>query len=161
MKCPYCNHNDSRVIDSRETDDGRVIRRRRECEKCKARFSTYEQVELMNIVVLKKDGKKEEYKKEKLEEGIRRSANKRLNQDQIIELVSTVEGEIHAKGSPEVSSKEIGEIALEKLKEKDEVAYLRFASVFKSFGSGKRFVKELNKLERKNEKEVLTSASEQ
>lgn len=159
MKCPYCNHNDSRVIDSRETEDGRVIRRRRECEKCKARFSTYEQVELMNVVVVKKDGKKEEYKKEKLEEGIRRCANKRLNEDQITDLVSVIEGEIHAKGSAEITSKEIGDIALEKLKEKDEVAYLRFASVFKSFGSGKRFVKELNKLERENEKEPLATST--
>lgn len=159
MKCPYCNHNDSKVVDSRETEDGRVIRRRRECEKCKARFSTYEQIELMSIIVVKKEGKKEEYKKEKLEEGIRRASNKRLNEDQIDEMVSAIEAEIQARGSSEISSKEIGEIALKKLKEKDEVSYLRFASVFKSFGSGKRFVKELNKLERDNEKQMMNTAS--
>lgn len=136
-----------------------MIRRRRECEKCQARFSTYEQVELMSMLVVKKDGRKEEYKKEKLEEGIRRSANKRLNEEQIMELVADVEGELQTKGNAEISSKEIGELALQKLKEKDEVAYLRFASVFKSFGSGKRFVKELNKLERDGEKQALANDS--
>lgn len=158
MKCPYCNFLDTKVVDSRETDDGRVIRRRRECEKCKARFSTYEQVELMNLIVVKKDGRKEEYKKEKLEEGIRRAANKRLNDQQIGEMVAGIEGELHAKGTGEISSKDIGDIALRRLKEKDEVSYLRFASVFKSFGSGKRFLKELNKLERENEKQMPTAA---
>jgi transcriptional repressor NrdR len=143
------------VIDSRETDDGRVIRRRRECEKCKARFSTYEQVELLKLLVVKKDGRKEEYKKEKLEEGIRRATNKRVNEDQLSDLISLIEAELHAKGESEVHSKEVGDIALRRLKERDEVSYLRFASVFKSFGSGKRFVKELNKLEKENEKHEL------
>lgn len=157
MRCPYCNHSDSKVLESRETEDGRVIRRRRACEKCRARFSTYEQVELLKLLVLKKDGKKEEYRKEKLEESIRRAINKRLNEDQLAEIVSGIEAEIHVRGNSEISSKDIGEIALKKLKEKDEVSYLRFASVFKSFGSGKRFVKELNKLEKESqEKELKT-----
>ena len=96
---------------------------------------------------MKKDGRKEEFKKEKLEEGIRRATNKRLDGEKFGVLVSEIEAEIYSKGNDEISSKEIGEIALGKLKAKDEVSYLRFASVFKSFGSGKRFVKELNKLE--------------
>jgi transcriptional repressor NrdR len=148
MKCPYCNHSETKVIDSREAGDGNTIRRRRECEKCQERFSTYEQVEILNLTVVKRDGKKEDYKKEKLEEGISRAVNKRLEEEDLAVLVSDVETEINAEGKCEVTSKEIGEIVLRKLKEKDEVAYLRFASVFKSFGSGKRFVKELNKLEK-------------
>lgn len=148
MVCPYCKNTDTRVVDSRETDEGRVIRRRRQCEKCKVRFSTYEQIELNNILVVKKDGRKEEYKKEKLEEGIKRAANKRLTGQEIEDLIASIESQIHSKGNCEISAKEIGEIVLEKLKQKDEVSYLRFASVFKSFGSGKRFLKELNKLEK-------------
>lgn len=147
MKCPYCNHSETRVVDSRESNDGNTIRRRRECEKCQARFSTYEQIEILNLTVVKRDGKKEDYKKEKLEEGISRAVNKRLEEEELSSLISDVEMEINAEGKCEVTSKDIGEIVLRKLKEKDEVAYLRFASVFKSFGSGKRFVKELNKLE--------------
>jgi transcriptional repressor NrdR len=150
MICPYCNHPDTKVVDSRETEDGKVIRRRRECEKCRARFSTYEKIELLNLVVVKKDGRKEEYKKEKLDEGMRRATNKRLSEKDFEDLMSSIEGRIHSKGSCEISTKEIGEIALDELKRMDEVSYLRYASVFKSFGSGKRFVKELNKLEREN-----------
>lgn len=148
MICPYCNHSDTRVIDSRETEEGKVIRRRRQCAKCSARFSTYEQIELINLLVVKKDGRKEEYKKEKLQEGIKRATNKRLSEGQLEEVLASIESQIHAKGSCEVTTKEIGEIVLNKLREKDEVSYLRFASVFKSFGSGKRFLKELNKLEK-------------
>jgi len=147
MKCPYCSHSETKVVDSRESSGGNTIRRRRECEKCQERFSTYEQVEILNLTVIKRDGKKEDYKKEKLEEGISRAVNKRLEEENLAILLSDVETEINAEGKCEVTSKEIGEIVLKKLKEKDEVAYLRFASVFKSFGSGKRFVKELNKLE--------------
>ncbi len=147
MKCPYCNHEDTRVVDSRETDEGRTIRRRRECEECKERFSTYEQVEILNLIVRKKGGKKEEYNKEKLEGSIKIASNKRLEDDEIEDMVADVEHEIRARGKAEVESRDIGEIVLKKLKEKDEVAYLRFASVFKSFGTGKRFVKELNKIE--------------
>jgi len=147
MRCPYCHHPETKVIDSRETSGGKAIRRRRECEKCQARFSTYEQIEILNLTVVKKNGRREEYRKEKLEEGIRRATNKRLNEDELNQVISDIESEINARGKCEITSKEIGEIALKKLKNKDEVSYLRFASVFKSFGSGKRFVKELNRLE--------------
>ncbi len=152
MRCPYCGYADTKVVDSREVDEGRVIRRRRECFKCQARFSTYEEIEILNLTVIKKNGQREEYRKEKIEEGIRRAANKRLKEDEINQLVSDIEAEVNARGRKEISSKEIGEIALRKLKEKDEVSYLRFASVFKSFGTGKRFIKELNKLESEKEK---------
>lgn len=149
MKCPYCGHKETKVVDSREIEEGKTIRRRRECEnkKCKSRFSTYEQIEVLNLMVKKRDGKKEEYKREKLEESVRRAANKRLEAVEISQVIAVVEGEIRAKRGCEVSTKEIGEMVLEQLKERDEVSYLRFASVFKSFGTGKRFVKELNKLE--------------
>ena len=148
MKCPYCSNDDTRVVDSRVTEEGSVIRRRRQCEKCDARFSTQEQIEILNLIVKKKDGRKEEYRKEKIGEAITRAANKRLNEEEIEKMITEIENEIHARGKGEISSREIGEIALKKLKEKDEVSYLRFASVFKSFGSGERFVKELSKLEK-------------
>ena len=147
MKCPYCNFDDTRVIDSREINDGRTTRRRRECTKCSQRYSTYEKMALLNLVVIKKNKKKEEYKKEKIAKAIMIASNKRLNDDEISDVVDDIESEIHARGKCEIHSKEIGEIALKKIKQKDEVAYLRFASVFKSFGSGKRFLKELNQLE--------------
>ncbi|MDD3607549.1 MAG: transcriptional regulator NrdR [Candidatus Moranbacteria bacterium] len=149
MRCPYCGYAETRVVDSRETNDGRTIRRRRECEKCRVRFSTYEQVEILNLVVEKKDGSKEEYKKEKLEEGLKRATNKRIENEEFSNLVLEIETEINSKGKCNITSREIGEIIMKKLKEKDEVSYLRFASVFKSFGSGKRFLKELNNLEKK------------
>lgn len=148
MKCIFCSHNETKVIDSRETNDGGVIRRRRECLKCSARFSTYEQAEPIDLKITKKDGRQEDYKKEKLKEGICRATNKRLSDDAIDGIIMEVEAEIMKKENCSVTSKDIGEIILGKLKDKDEVSYLRFASVFKSFGSGKRFVKELNKLEK-------------
>ncbi|MDA3815151.1 MAG: transcriptional regulator NrdR [Patescibacteria group bacterium] len=146
MKCPYCNHKETKVIDSRETDGGKTIRRRRECEKCKERFSTYEQIEILNLLVVKRDGEKEEYKKEKLEESLKRATNKRLTSDEVEQLVSDIESQINVCGKSEISTKEIGTMVLYKLKEVDEVSYLRFASVFKSFGSAKRFIKELEQL---------------
>lgn len=149
MKCPYCNNDETRVIDSRVTEEGNVIRRRRQCEKCGARFSTQEQIEILKLIVRKKDGRKEEYKKIKVAEAITRAANKRLGEEEIEQMITDIENEIHARGKSEISSREIGEIALRKLKEKDEVSYLRFASVFKSFGSGDRFVKELSKLDKR------------
>jgi transcriptional repressor NrdR len=147
MKCPFCHSPETKVVDSRETNSETAVRRRRFCQKCEKRFSTYEQVEMLNMLVVKRDGRKEEYKKEKMEEGIKLATNKRVKGETLKQIVADVESEINCKGKEEITSKEIGSIILEKLKEKDEVAYLRFASVFKSFGSGKRFIKEFNKLE--------------
>jgi transcriptional repressor NrdR len=159
MVCPYCNHSETKVIDSRDTNDGKAIRRRRECEKCQARFSTYEEVEIMRLSVLKKDGRKEEYDKKKIDSGIRKSLEKRpVSEEKINKIIGDIEYEIQSKesarhasqgdagGSCEITSKEIGKIVLEKLKETDDVAYLRFASVYKSFGSAESFRKEADKI---------------
>lgn len=147
MICPFCNHSETKVIDSRDTNDGKAIRRRRECEKCQARFSTYEEVEIMRLSVLKKDGGKEEYDKKKIESGIRKSLEKRpVSEEKINKIIGDIEYEIQAKENCEITSKEIGRIVLEKLKETDDVAYLRFASVYKSFGSAESFRKEADKI---------------
>ncbi len=147
MVCPYCNHSETKVIDSRDTNDGKAIRRRRECEKCQARFSTYEEVEIMRLSVLKKDGRKEEYDKKKIDSGIRKSLEKRpVSGDRINKIIGDIEYEIQSKENNEITSKEIGKIVLEKLKETDDVAYLRFASVYKSFGSAESFRKEADKI---------------
>jgi len=147
MVCPFCSHIETKVIDSREAGDGKVIRRRRECLKCRKRFSTYEQLELLNFVVVKKDGRKEDYKREKLEMGIRKALEKRPVDDKKVEdMVDEIEYGLHQKGNCEISSKEIGGIVLEKLKAVDDVAYLMFASVYKSFGSAESFKKEAEKL---------------
>lgn len=147
MVCPFCSHIETKVIDSRESSDGKVIRRRRECLKCQKRFSTYEQLELLNFSVVKKDGRKEEYKREKVENGIRKALEKRPVEDKKIEeTVDEIEYRLHLKGNCEVHSKDIGKLILEKLKELDDVAYLRFASVYKGFGSAEAFAREAEKL---------------
>jgi len=147
MKCPFCSTHDTSVLESRTVDEGDAIRRRRECEKCHSRFSTYEEVEIMRLSVVKKDGRKEEYNKEKIESGIRKALEKRpVNEERIFKIIGDIEYEIQAKENCEIASKEIGRIVLEKLKETDDVAYLRFASVYKSFGSAESFKKEADKI---------------
>jgi transcriptional repressor NrdR len=147
MICPFCSHSETKVIDSRDTNDGKAIRRRRECEKCKARFSTYEEVELLRLAVVKKDGRKEEYSQQKIKAGIEKAMEKRpVNEEKIEKLIGDIEYEIRKKEGCEITSKEIGKIILEKLKEVDDVAYLRFASVYKSFGSAETFKKEAEKI---------------
>lgn len=147
MICPFCSHQETKVIDSRDTNDGKAIRRRRECEKCRVRFSTYEEVEIMRLAVAKKDGRKEDYDKKKIEAGIRKALEKRpVSEEKIEKIVGDIEYDIKAKESNEITSKEIGRIVLEKLKEIDDVAYLRFASVYKSFGSAESFKKEADKI---------------
>jgi transcriptional repressor NrdR len=145
MKCPYCDNSDTKVIDSREVEEGRAIRRRRECEKCTERFSTREKIELLNLVVVKKNKEKEEYNKNKITNSLSIATNKRLKESELEDLIAGVEAQIFARGKNKIETKEIGNIILEKLKNLDEVAYLRYVSVFKSFGSGNRFTKELNK----------------
>jgi len=147
MLCPFCNHTETKVIDSRESGDGKVIRRRRECLKCQKRFSTYEQLELLNFVVVKKDGHKEDYKREKLEGGIRKALEKRpVDSKKIEEAVDEIEYKLQVNRNCEVPSRLIGKLVLDKLKELDDVAYLRFASVYKGFGSADSFKKEAEKL---------------
>lgn len=148
MRCPFCGHNETKVVDSREAKDGRAIRRRRECERCAARFSTYEEAETIGLSVVKRDGRKEEYDRRKIEAGLRRALEKRPACEEKAErILEEVEYELHAKQVPEVTSREIGRIILGKLKETDEVAYLRFASVYQSFGSAERFRKAIENLD--------------
>ncbi len=151
MICPYCGHLETKVIDSRDTNDGKAIRRRRECEKCQKRFSTYEEPEIMKLTVIKKDGSREEFQKEKIKKGIARALEKRpVNAEKREKLLREIEYEICSLGKTELSTREIGRIILKKLRQIDEVAYVRFASVYKSFGSIKAFRKELEKMEKKN-----------
>ncbi|MDP2837673.1 MAG: transcriptional regulator NrdR [Candidatus Moranbacteria bacterium] len=147
MVCPFCNHLNTRVVDSRETQEGRAIRRRRECEKCTARFSTYEEVEIFRLLVVKKDGHREEYDKTKIEKGLRRAFEKRpFAEERIEKILREIEYALHEKQVTEISSRAIGSLIMDKLRAVDEVAYIRFASVYKSFGSAQSFLKALQKL---------------
>ena len=149
MNCPFCNNTETKVVDSRETNEGKITRRRRECEKCAARFSTYEEVEILRLAVIKKDGKKEDYNREKIEAGIRRALVKRpVSEEKVTKLMGDIEYEISSMEKPEITTREIGKIVLKKLRELDEVAYVRFASVYKSFGSIESFKKELDMLDK-------------
>ena len=149
MNCPFCNHTDTKVVDSRETGEGKITRRRRECEKCEARFSTYEEVEILRKTVVKKDGRKEDYNREKIEGGVKRALVKRpVSEEKVSKLMGDIEYEIQSLEKPEITTREIGKIVLKKLRELDEVAYVRFASVYKSFGSVESFKKELDMLDK-------------
>lgn len=148
MICPFCGHNETKVVDSRDTNDSRAIRRRRECEKCQARFSTYEEMEIMRLTVTKRDGTKQEYARSKIEIGLHKALEKRpVSEEKISKAIGDIEYEIQARESNEISSKEIGRMILDKLKELDAVAYLRFASVYKGFKNAESFRKELEKME--------------
>lgn len=145
MLCPFCNNADTKVVDSRDTNEGKITRRRRECLKCNSRFSTYEEVELLRFVVLKKSGVKEDYNKSKIEAGIRKALEKRpVAREKVAELIGDIEYSLQSLEKPEITTREIGKLVLKKLKELDEVAYVRFASVYKSFGSVESFKKELD-----------------
>ncbi|MEK7598773.1 MAG: transcriptional regulator NrdR [Patescibacteria group bacterium] len=149
MNCPFCNYTDTKVVDSRETGEGKITRRRRECEKCEARFSTYEEVEILRKTVVKKDGRKEDYNREKIEGGVKRALVKRpVSEEKVAKLMGDIEYEISSLEKPEITTREIGKIVLKKLRELDEVAYVRFASVYKSFGSVESFKKELDALDK-------------
>lgn len=148
MRCPFCSHSETKVIDSRDTQEGRATRRRRECEECQARFSTYEEVEIFRLLIVKKDGRKEEYDRTKIERGLRRAFVKRpMAEERIEKILGEMEYTLREKHVSEIGSREIGSLIMEKLKEVDEVAYIRFASVYKSFGSAKSFRKALETLE--------------
>ena len=157
MRCPVCQHPDSRVVDSRLVEDGIVIRRRRECEKCEFRFSTYEEVEILDLSVIKRDGRREPYSREKLEEGLRKSLEKRpIRPDDFKRLISRIERDIQLKSKSasaqangsrrEVPTSKIGDIVIKHLRKVDPVAYIRFASVYKSFDDIDSFKKELKKI---------------
>ena len=147
MLCPKCSHDDTRVLDSRETDGNRAVRRRRECGKCKSRFTTFERIEMTNFLVIKKDGTRETYDRQKLEKGIQIACEKRkISQEQISNLISSLEKKWSNMGK-EISSKDVGEGVMDALRELDDVAYIRFASVYRQFKDIESFKKELNKLE--------------
>ncbi|HEX7586639.1 MAG TPA: transcriptional regulator NrdR [Patescibacteria group bacterium] len=149
MNCPFCNNTETKVVDSRETGDGKITRRRRECSKCEARFSTYEEVEILRKTVVKKDGRKEDYSRDKIESGIKQALVKRpVSKEKVAKLMGDIEYEISSLEKPEIATREIGKIVLKKLRELDEVAYVRFASVYKSFGSVESFKKELDMLDK-------------
>ena len=150
MKCPFCNEADTKVIDSRPADDNSSIRRRRQCEKCGKRFTTYEKLETMPLMVIKKDHSREVYDRSKIEAGILHSCHKRpVSSQQIDAMVDEIETQIFNREDREVGSWEIGELVMEKLKEIDEVAYVRFASVYREFKDVGTFMEELDKLLKK------------
>ena len=147
MKCPYCGKEDTKVIDSRPADDNNSIRRRRQCDKCAKRFTTYEKVEAIPLVVVKKDMTREQYDRTKIEKGVFKSCHKRpIPVDRINNTVDSVENKIFNLEEKEVSSNTIGEIVMEKLKELDAVAYLRFASVYREFKDVSTFMEEIKKI---------------
>ncbi|WP_353989116.1 transcriptional regulator NrdR [Pediococcus argentinicus] len=150
MRCPHCNNNGSRVVDSRPTDEGRVIRRRRECEKCGFRFTTFERVEVTPLLVIKKNGAREEFDRDKLLRGIIRAAEKRpVKMDEMTAIVDKVENKIRALGESEVSSQIIGEYVMNLLADVDEIAYIRFASVYRQFKDMNVFMYELQEMIKK------------
>ena len=147
MKCPFCNAADTRVIDSRPADDNASIRRRRQCETCGKRFTTYEKLETMPLMIVKKDNGREPYERSKIEAGIIRSCHKRpVSSEQISSLVDQIENALFSREDREISSSVIGEMVMEKLKDLDPVAYVRFASVYREFKDVDTFMQELTKL---------------
>ncbi len=147
MKCPYCFNEETQVIDSRETEDQAAVRRRRECAKCEKRFTTYERIELLDLIVVKKDGSRQAFDRNKLIAGIRRACEKRpIPTEKIERAVDEIEQELRTMASNEVQSKLIGNLVMKKLRAIDPVAYVRFASVYKSFRNLQAFERELDKL---------------
>ena len=147
MKCPYCSSENTRVIDSRPADDNSSIRRRRLCDECGKRFTTYEKVETIPLIVIKKDNNREQYDRSKIEAGILRACHKRpISADQINQLVEDIETEIFNREEKEISSSAIGEIVMDKLKDLEAVAYVRFASVYREFKDINTFMNELKKI---------------
>lgn len=147
MKCPYCSSDNTRVIDSRPADDNNAIRRRRLCDDCGKRFTTYEKVETIPLIVIKKDDNREQYDRSKVEAGILRACHKRpVSAVQISQLVNTVEVDVFNREEKEISSSEIGEIVMNHLQKLDPVAYVRFASVYREFKDVNTFMDEIKKI---------------
>lgn len=147
MKCPFCGEENTKVIDSRPADEGSAIRRRRQCEKCEKRFTTYEKLEAIPLVVIKKDLTREPYDRSKIEQGIFRSCTKLpISVPQISEIVDSIETEVFNMGEKEVSSQVIGEIVMERLKSINPVAYVRFASIYREFKDVNTFMDEIKKI---------------
>jgi len=147
MKCPFCGYIDDKVIDSRPTEENAAIRRRRECSKCQKRFTTYEKVESLPLMVIKKDKTRQMFDRHKLMNGLLRACEKRpVSIEDLEKLVNYIESQIHNSFKREVTSQELGEMVIMKLKELDEVAYVRFASVYRQFKDINTFMDELRKI---------------
>ncbi len=147
MNCPFCSYEESKVIDSRPTDEGQRIRRRRECLQCAKRFTTYEIIESLPIIVIKKDKSRETFNRNKIMNGLLRACEKRpVSIDMLDKMIDDIEAVIQNSLDREVTSEKIGELVMEKLKDIDEVAYVRFASVYRQFKDINTFMSELNKL---------------
>lgn len=150
MKCPYCSEVDTKVIDSRPADDGSFIRRRRQCTICSKRFTTYEKLETMPLMVIKKDNSREAYDRSKIELGVIHSCHKRpVSIQQINAMIDEIENQIFGRDEREIETSRIGELVMQKIKELDEVAYVRFASVYREFKDVNTFMDELGKLLKK------------
>ncbi len=147
MRCPFCHHNDSKVLDSRATEEGASIRRRRECTECNRRFTTYERLDQVPFMVVKKDGRREAFCRDKILNGVLKACEKRpISADQIEKMIEDIEKDVRNTTEREIASNTIGEIVMERLKELDEVAYVRFASVYRQFKDINSFMSELQRL---------------
>lgn len=147
MRCPVCNHKNTSVVDTRPVENDLSTRRRRECDKCEYRFSTIEETELLDLIVVKRDGKREAYMRDKLESGIRRSLTKRaFTQEDFHRLLHAIERDIQKRKKRELSSSDLGDIVMKNLRTFDKVAYIRFASIYRDFKDVKNFENELKRL---------------
>ncbi|MDH3892591.1 MAG: transcriptional regulator NrdR [candidate division Zixibacteria bacterium] len=147
MKCPHCGHEEDKVVDSRPSNENRAIRRRRECLGCNERFTTYEYVEQSTLTVIKSDNRREPFDRTKLLQGLKLACNKRpVSAKQIENLADQVEGEINSRSKSEILSQDIGEIVMDRLRDVDEIAYVRFASVYRKFKDKEEFLEEMKKL---------------
>ncbi|KXH87211.1 transcriptional regulator NrdR [Sporosarcina sp. HYO08] len=159
MKCPACHYNGTRVVDSRPAEESRSIRRRRECEKCGFRFTTFEKVEYMPLIVVKKDGSQEEFSGEKLLRGLLRACEKRpVPLEDLKNIVYLIEKDLRSSGVSEIQSDQVGEMVMERLADVDEVAYVRFASVYRQYKDIDFFIEELQKLQNRKSCEKLEDA---
>ncbi len=153
MRCPYCGKADSRVVDSRAADEGATIRRRRECTGCGRRFTTYEVVEKVPLMVIKNDGRREPFKQEKLLNGLIRSCEKRdIPMERIVRLANEIEREVRNTMEREIPSKKLGQLVMDHLRDFDEVAYIRIASVYRKFADIGNFITELDELRKSKKK---------
>jgi len=151
--CPYCSADFSRVLDKRDGSDGKTTRRRRECQKCKRRYTTFERVETPDLLIVKKDGQRELFDRGKIRRGVIRSCEKRpISAEDIEKVVDGVEADLRKSGESEISSKNVGELVTKKLKKLDKIAYIRFASVYRQFADIGDFEKELANLSKKFKK---------
>lgn len=159
MQCPKCSNANTKVIDSRPAENNTTIRRRRKCEKCEYRFTTFERIEERPLLIIKRDGNRQEFSRDKLLRGLVRSCEKRpVSLDQLEHLVSEIESELRENGKSEVTSEDIGELVMEKLPKIDEVAYIRYASVYRQFEDPTVFLKEIERLKQQQARSAEGSA---